>query len=180
MRRKLYRVVLPTKEREELGKMTRTGKARAREILRAQILLKADEGPQGESKGDPQIARELKVALRTVAATRERYVAGGLGRALHDAPRSGQPRRLSPQGQAKLEAIARSAPPAGRVRWTLELLRDRMVELKVVEYIGKETVRGALKRGAQALATEVVVHRERRWGVPGTDGRCAGLVRAAV
>lgn len=151
MRRKLYRVVLPAEERQALEKMTRRGKARAREILRARILLDADEGPQGQSKDDPQIARELKVALRTVAATRERYVAGGLGRALHDAPRSGQPRRLSPQGQAKLEAIARSAPPAGRVRWTLELLRDRMLQLNVVERIGKETVREALKRGGLSL-----------------------------
>lgn len=151
MRRKLYRVVLPPEEREQLRGMTRTGKARAREILRAHILLRADEGPKGEGKEDPQIARELKVALRTVAATRERYVAGGLARALHDAPRSGQPRRLSPQGQAKLEAIARSAPPAGRVRWTLELLQDRLVELKVVERIGKETVREALKRGGFSL-----------------------------
>lgn len=151
MRRKLYRVVLPAEEREALDKMTRTGKARAREILRARILLSADEGLQGERKEDPQIARELKVALRTVAATRERYLGGGLERALHDAPRSGQPRRLSPQGQAKLEAIARSAPPAGRLRWTLELLQDRLVELKVVQRIGKETVREALKRGGLSL-----------------------------
>ncbi len=151
MRRKLYRVVLPPGEREALDKMTRTGKARAREILRARILLSADEGLRGERKEDPQIARELKVALRTVAATRERYVAGGLERAVHDAPRSGQPRRLSPQGQAKLEAIARSAPPSGRVRWTLELLQDRLVELKVVQRIGKETVREALKKGGLSL-----------------------------
>lgn len=151
MRRKIYRVVLPSKEREELSKMTRKGKARAREILRAHILLKADEGPQGERKEDPQIARELQVALRTVAATRERYVAGGLPRALHDAPRSGQPPRLSPHGQAKLEAIARSAPPRGRVRWTLGLLRDQLVALKVVEHIGKETVRAALKKGGLSL-----------------------------
>jgi len=151
MRRKLYRVVLSRPEREKLEKMTRTGKARAREILRAQILLRADEGPKGESKGDPEIARELKVVLRTVAATRERYAAGGLERALHDAARSGQPRRLSPKGQAKLEAIARSAPPGGRVRWTLRLLQDRLVELKVVDRIGKETVREALKRGGLSL-----------------------------
>lgn len=153
MRRKLYRVVLSPEERQKLDKMTRTGKARAREILRAHILLKADEGPQGEGKADPQIARELKVVLRTVAATRERYVAGGVERALHDAPRSGQPRRLSPRGQAKLEAIARSAPPGGRVRWTLKLLQDRLVELQVVERIGKETVREALKKGGSSLGS---------------------------
>ena len=153
MRRKLYRVVLSPEERQKLDKMTRTGKARAREILRAHILLKADEGPKGEGKADPQIARELKVVLRTVAATRERYVAGGVERALHDAPRSGQPRRLSPQGQAKLEAIARSAPPGGRVRWTLKLLQDRLVELQVVERIGKETVREALKKGGSSLGS---------------------------
>jgi len=148
MRRKTYRVVLPPEERKELRKLTHTGRAKAREILRANILLKADEAAEGERKGDPAIARELKVALRTVAATRERYVGGGLDLALHDRPRSGQPPRLSARGQAKLVAIACSTPPGGRARWTLELLQDRLVELKVVEHIGKETVRQALKKGA--------------------------------
>jgi len=153
MRRKTYRVVLRREERQELRKLTHTGRARAREILRANILLKADEDPEGERKGDLAIATELKVSLGTVASTRQRYVTGGLELALHDRPRSGQPPRLSPRGEAKLVAMACSKPPEGRVRWTLELLQDRLVELKVVEHIGKETVRQALKKGGLSLGS---------------------------
>jgi transposase len=143
MRRKTYRVISPIEEREELRKLTRTGRARAREILRANILLKADEGGEGQRKVDAAIAKELQVSLGTVATTRQRYVSGGLERALHDRSRSGQPPRLSPRAAATLVAVACSKPPEGRVRWTLELLADRLVELKVVQHIGKETVRQA-------------------------------------
>jgi hypothetical protein len=90
MRRKTYRVISPIEEREELRKLTRTGRARAREILRANILLKADEGGEGQRKVDAAIAKELQVSLGTVATTRQRYVSGGLERALHDRSRSEQ------------------------------------------------------------------------------------------
>lgn len=77
-RREKYEVVLPEKARRDLKRFVKTGKAKAREILRARILLASDSGKDGKHESDPQIAKELDVCLRTVAATRERYVAGGV------------------------------------------------------------------------------------------------------
>ncbi len=145
-RRQKYKVVLPEKERRRLKRFVKTGKAKAREILRARILLASDSGKNGKHESDPQIAKELDVCLRTVAATRERYVAGGVERALKDLPRSGQPRRLDGRQEAKLTALACSQAPEGHDRWTIRLLADKAVELGIVERIGRETVRVALKK----------------------------------
>lgn len=145
-RRQKYRVMLPEKERKLLARFVKTGKAKAREILRARILLAADSGESGKHKCDRQIAGELDVCLRTVAATRERYAAGGMERALKDLPRSGQPRRLEGRQEAKLTALACSQPPEGRDRWTIRLLTDKVVELGIAERVGRETVRVTLKK----------------------------------
>jgi transposase len=145
-RRQKYKVELPEQERERLRRFVKTGKAKAREILRARMLLAADSGENGKRQSDPQIAKELDVCLRTVAATRERYAAGGVERALQDLPRSGQPRRLDGRGEAKLSALACSQPPEGRDRWTIQLLTDRAVELGIAERVGRETVRVTLKK----------------------------------
>jgi len=145
-RRQKYKVELPEQEHERLKRFVKTGKAKAREILRARILLAADSGGNGKRESDPQIAKELDVCLRTVAATRERYAAGGVERALKDLPRSGQPRRLDGRGEAKLSALACSQPPEGRDRWTIQLLTDRAVELGIAERVGRETVRVTLKK----------------------------------
>jgi transposase len=145
-RRKKYKVVLLEEERLFLERFVKTGSAKAREILRARILLLTDLSPRGKGKTDPEIAEELDVCLRTVAATRERYVAGGLERALKDLPRSGQPRRLSGKQEAKMVALACSDPPEGHSRWTIRLLADQMVELGIAERVGRETVRQALKK----------------------------------
>jgi len=144
--KKRYRVKLSKSNRNYLNRFVKTGVARAREILRARILLLADESQGGAEKKDAEIGKEVHVCLRTVAATRERYVQGGLERALKDLPRSGQPPRLSGRDEAKLTAIACSKPPEGRDRWTIRLLADRMVELKIVDHISAETVRKALKK----------------------------------
>jgi transposase len=150
-RRKKYKVVLAEKERLFLERFVKTGSAKAREILRARILLLTDLSPRGKGKTDPEIAEELDVCLRTVAATRERYVAGGLERALKDLPRSGQPRRLSGKQEAKMVALACSDPPEGHSRWTIRLLADQMVELGIAERVGRETVRQALKKMSLSL-----------------------------
>ena len=144
--KKRYRVKLSKSERKRLKKFAKTGIAKAREILRARILLQADEGQHRKAKKDAEIAEELDVCLRTVAATRERFFEGGVERALHDLPRSGQPPKLSGRDEAKLTAIVCSEPPEGRKRWTIRLLADKLVELKVVDNIAPETVRKALKK----------------------------------
>ena len=129
-----------------MERLVKTGIAKAREILWARIILLTDGSSRGKAKTDPEIAKELDVRIRAVAATWERYVAGGLDRALKDLPRSGQPRRLSGKQEAKLIALTCSDPPEGHARWTIRLLTDQMVELGIVERIGRETVRQALTK----------------------------------
>ena len=70
---------------------------------------------------------------------------------LNEDPRLGARKKLDGRGEAILETLARGEPPEGRKCWTLQLLADRLVELKVVEGISHETVRQVLKKGAQAM-----------------------------
>ena len=79
-----------------------------------------------------------------------------------------------------LVALACSAPPEGREHWTMQLLADRLVELKIVESISDETVRRVLKKRSQALAKEAVVHRTDHPGVPLADGRWARPLRRTL
>jgi hypothetical protein len=71
----------------------------------------------------------------------------GLQDALSRTPTVGnRPRKLDGEAEARLVAVACSPAPEGRDRWTLELLADKLVELKVVDTIGKECVRRTLKK----------------------------------
>ena len=105
------------------------------------MLLLADEG-----KLDTEIAFILKTGLRTVERTRRRFVLEGLHQALHEKPRPGARAKLDAKGKAVLEMLAKSKPPEGQKRWTLQLLADRLVELQVVEEISDETVRNIVKK----------------------------------
>lgn len=127
---KKYIVKLSGKERIQLQNITRKGKHGARVIKRARILLKSDTG-----HNDSHIAKEVEVSTRTVQRVRERYDEYGLERALYDAPRPGQPAILDDKSEARLIAIACSDPPKGYIRWTLELLRERLVQDNVVNHI---------------------------------------------
>ena len=142
MTAKRYRVTLTAEERKTLQALWRGGRAKARKIARAHILLSADEG-----KTDEAIREALHVGLSTVARTRQRFVEGGLEWALTERPRPGAARKLDGKQEAFLIALACSGPPGGRTRWTMQLLADRMVEIGVVEGVSDETVRRTLKRG---------------------------------
>ena len=140
---KKYIVELTDDERRELLAVTKSGKNSARKIKRAQMLLLADEG-----KTDAEIAEILKVGFRTIERTRQRFVLEGLEASLREKPRPGAQSKLDSKGEAILETLAKSKPPKGQKRWTLQLLSDRLVELKVVESISDETVRNLLKKTA--------------------------------
>lgn len=143
--RKVYIVALTSEERERLVALVGKGAARARAIKRAHILLLADEG-----KGDPVIAATLHASVSTVERTRKRFVERGVDGALTELPRPGGRRTLSGDGEAYLVALACSAPPGGRARWTMQLLADRLVQAGTVEAISDETVRRTLKKGASS------------------------------
>jgi transposase len=138
---KLYRVDLSTEERRELEVLTRRGKVSARKMKRAQILQKANEGWR-----DEEIIAALEVGHSTVERTRQRFVEGGLTKALNEDARPGQVRKLDGRAEAQLIAMVCSQQPENQARWTLRLLADRLVQLGVVDDISHETVRQVLKK----------------------------------
>lgn len=142
---KRYVVTLTDEERGRLRALTRQGKPAARTVRRAQILLLADEGTT-----DEQIAAGLHCGLSTVARTRQRFVDEGLDAALVDRPRPGAAPKLSPKQQAFVVALACTKPPQGHLRWTMQLLADRLVELEVIPNISDESIRRLLKKGASS------------------------------
>jgi len=141
MPRKKYHIHLSTEERQQLSDLTSKGTVKARKLKRAMILIKADEGLT-----DAQITAALNVSRPCVERIRKRFVEGGLERALNEDPRPGQRRKLDGRGEAQLIATTCSQAPQGHDRWTLRLLADKLVELKVVERISHETVRLTLKK----------------------------------
>ncbi len=145
---KIYCIDLADENRDHLLKFIKSGERSARKINRARILLLADEG-----KTDPKIAEALHTSRPTVQRIRKRFVEGGLDNALNEQPRIGGRlrKKLDEKGLAVLETLAQSRPPAGRKRWTMELLAGRLVELRIVDSISDETVRKECKKRGSSL-----------------------------
>lgn len=139
---KRWRVALTDEERERLRALTRQGRLGARTIRRAQILLLANDG-----RTDEGIAGALHCGRSTVARTRQRFVEESLEAALIDRPRPGAAPKLTPKQQAFVVALACTKPPEGQLRWTMQLLADRVVELEVIPAISDESIRRLLKKG---------------------------------
>lgn len=154
-----YRVELSQEERAELGTLLAGGKHAARKLKRAQILLAADAGA-----GDEEIARTIGVGGSTVYRTKRRFVLGNLEAALSEEPRPGSPRKLSGKEEALLVATACCKPPAGRARWTLELLAGEMVKLTEHGELSRETVRRRLAEN------DLKPWRKDMWCIPEIDG----------
>jgi transposase len=138
---KRYVVNLEVEEREQLRTLTRQGKTAARAVRRAQTLLLADEG-----RPAAEIAAALHSGLATVARTRPRCVEEGLAAAFAARPRPGAVPKLRPKQQACTVALACTQPPEGRLRWTMQLLADRLVELEVVPDSSDASIRRLLKK----------------------------------
>jgi transposase len=145
--KKKYLVTLTGEERRSLRDLTTAGKASAFRQAHARILLKADQAEGGPAWPDERIAEALDVGLATVARVRQRFVEEGFEAALSRKPQqSHRPRKLDGRAEARLIALACSAPPEGRKEWTMRLLADRLVELQFVESVSDETVRRVLKK----------------------------------
>jgi transposase len=142
---KRYVVKLSGEERAQLHALTSKGKAGARRIRRALILLRADEGAR-----DLDIVTGVGVAEATVERTRKRFVEEGVEAALSEKPRPAKPRTLDGRGEAMLLALACSDAPAGRAKWSMQMLADKLVELGTVESISDETVRRSLKKARRS------------------------------
>lgn len=142
-----YVVRLSPEERQTLEAMVGKRQGAADKLLRARMFLKADVSDVGPGWTDQEIAEAFEVGSSTVHRLRQRLVEDGLDAALLRKPPSmRRPAKLDGAQEAQLIAIACSQAPAGRARWTLQLLADKLVELKVVDSISDETVRQRLKK----------------------------------
>ena len=141
-----YRVTLTAEERVGLQQLVSTGKAAARKLTHARILLLADT--HGENRSDEDIAGVLNTSLRTVARVRQCFVTQSLLAALDRKSQPPRPDKIKIKGdiEQQLLQLACSDPPEGRCHWTLNLLCDELVALGLVDTVSTETVRQALKK----------------------------------
>lgn len=146
--KKRYIVTLTVEERKILQQMIRAGHEKARKLTRARILLKADQGENGPAWTDLRISQALEVGVSTIERLRKRFVEDGFEACLKRRPDSKVWNRQKMDGhqEAQLIALVCGDPPTGRSQWSLRLLADKLVELKVVETISHVTVYRTLKK----------------------------------
>jgi transposase len=142
-----YRITLTKEEREALETMTRSGKIPAKKFMHARALLLCDAGEHRNPWKVADVAEALGVTPRTIEHLKQRFVEEGLESALVRKPRN-KPREVAFDGSfdARLTALACSEPPEGRKRWTIRLLADKAVELKIADSVSTMTVQRSLKK----------------------------------
>lgn len=153
---KKYIVTLSKEEREALGTLTSKGKHKSQKILNALILLRCDEGEyQTKRSTNEEIAHFLNISMRKIDRVKKRFVMEGLDVALNG--RKGSrvyEKKADGDFEAHLVALSCSEPPEGFARWSLRLLADKVVELRYIDSISHETVRGILKKTKSNLGKE--------------------------
>jgi len=150
--KKRHIVSLTEEQRASLKALISSGKAAARTLTRARILLKADTAREDGGWSDPHIEAALETSRPTVERVRRRFTQGGLDAALYSRPRLTVPeRRLDGVKEAHLIALACSTPPEGQKRWTLRLLASGLIEREIVDTVSHETVRKTLKKTNSSL-----------------------------
>jgi transposase len=140
-RKTIFVVNLTEEDRDYLNQFISRGKASARSLARARILLMADEKYSNKA-----IAEVLKTTVPRVNRIRKRYCQEGLDSAIKEKPRSGAPPKIDGTIEAQVTLLACSEPPEGRSTWTLQLLADRLVELEAIESISTMSVQRILKK----------------------------------
>jgi len=143
-----YRVTLTKKERENLEAISTKGKRAARTVLYARALLLLDAGEYGPKWVVVQVAEALGTTSRSLEHLKKRFVEKGLPEAIERKKREKPPREIQFGGEfeAKLLALACSEAPEGRERWTIRLLAEKMIELKMVPSVSPMTVCNTLKK----------------------------------
>jgi transposase len=148
MAKKRYVVELSREERDQLEHLLKRERVAAKKRMRAQVLLKIDEGEHGPRWSHVQAAEAFDVHVNTVTSVAKKLVEEGLEAAIsrkkHSRP--GRSPVIIGEAEETLIALASGKPPKGHARWTLRLLADRLVELKAVGAVCHETVRKALKK----------------------------------
>jgi hypothetical protein len=165
-----YRVTLTGAERVDLEQLVSSGKAAARKLAHARILLLADDS-LGNQRPDDEIVAALGISLRTVSRVRHQLVTEGFEVALLRRPQPLRPDKIKIKGniEQRLVELACSDPPKGRCHWTLQLLADELVVLGLVPKVSTETVRQALKKttSSRGSSNPGASHRTR---MPSTSG----------
>jgi putative transposase len=141
---------LTSEQRSQLGNLVRSGSGLARTQTKARILLMTDRS-SGNVRKDAEIAESVMVNVATVGRTRRKFINEGMEAALHDKVRPGGKPKITGEIEAKLTMLACSDPPEGRDRWTIQLLADKMVELRYVESISRVAVGKRLKKANLSL-----------------------------
>jgi homeodomain-containing protein len=141
-------IELTQEQRALLEEVISTGKAAARKIQHAQILLKIDSGKEGPNWSDEQIKEAYGASPSTIWRIRQRFLKHGVEDAMNRCPQPERPekRKITGEKEAQLIVLACTEPPTGHSQWSIRLLRKRVVELHIVEEVGRETIRLALKK----------------------------------
>jgi transposase len=148
--RKQHHIRLSPEQRAAASAILDRGQAAALSFRHARILLEADEAVRRPVRTDVQVAERCGVSARTIARVRARFASTGFAGALHGRVHPGAAPKLSAEQEARLIALACTAPPEGRARWSVRLLADRVVELEAMPPIGRELVRTTLKKTASS------------------------------
>ncbi len=150
---KKYVVKLSDDERGQLNDLIRKGKSPAKRLLKARILLKADASEAGAGWSDSRIIEALETNASMVYRVRRQLVEEGFEAVLSRKQRAtpAVPRIFDGEKEAKLIALACSRPPEGRVRWTLRLLEEKVVELNIVDRASDNTIGRTLKKMSSGL-----------------------------
>jgi putative transposase len=127
---------LTDEEREMMRQMQRKGVVSARVIRRARILELFDRGWTS-----PKIAEAVGCTAETARAIGWKYRKGGVAEALFEKSRPGKKRALTTKESQKIIALVCTDPPAGRARWTIELVVDEAKRRGIVKTVGRETIR---------------------------------------
>ena len=150
-----FHVRLTDEERKTLLQIVSKGSAPAKSIMRANVLLAADENTKGTKKSEAEIAELFHVTTRTVHTIRQQYSEHGLQATLGRKKRETPPvaPKITGEVEARIIALSCSAPPSGRSGWTLRLLADKAVELEYIDSISHEAVGRLLKKRIKAASS---------------------------
>lgn len=135
------KIKLKPHDKGKLKEVVSKGSAKARTINRCRILILSSEG-----RTPRFIMEAIGCALKTIQNVKERYLSGGIDIAINDAPRSGAPTKFDGKARAKITALACSKAPDGHAKWSLHLLADKAVELRLVEEISPAHIGRILKK----------------------------------
>ena len=151
--KKKHIIKLSEEERTYLAEKIASGVDAARNLRRAMILLKADQGEHGPAWSDEKISEAYEIGKTSVYTIRKQYHERGLkGTISRKKPDRIYERCIDGEAEAHLIALTCSEAPEGHAGWTLRLLKDQMIELAYVESVSHETIRTVLKKRTQAVA----------------------------